>query len=275
MKPAKEIKPKTINTNFGNEEEMKLFMEFQSSKIIDSKSGTLISCNQKIRNKLLLDNKRLVGLFISLISKRNRSIAQKYYEDLQQEGLIGLSKAIDHFDPTRGIRFSTYAGHWVMQALTSYLVKQQSVVSVPNQIRLASSKIITYLKTNNKELFQLTPEDESFLKTEFTIPDRIFEDAKKEISIGFGYSGIYNLMDKRIVSIDETFDQIENNSTVKNKKLELKDDTINEYSEKTKEITTQDISNALYNSLLTLEPLPRLVLMLRFMGIRTMKEYVK
>ena len=242
MKPAKEIKPRAINNSFGTEEEQKLFIEFQSSKVIDKSTGLILKCNQAIRNKLIMDNKRLVGLFISLIAKRNRAITQKHYEDLQQEGLIGLSKAIDHFDPSRGVRFSTYAGHWVMQALTSYITKQQSVVVVPNQIRLAASKILTFLKINHIELYELTPENEVYLKTEFKIPDRIFEEAKKEISIGHGYNGIYNLMDKRIISIDEPLQTNESDSKIK--KIELKDETVTEFSEKSKAITTNDVSEA-------------------------------
>ena len=51
------------------------------------------------------------------------SIAKRYrcrglsFEDLVQEGIIGLMAAIMRFDPDKGYRFSTYATHWIRQAI--------------------------------------------------------------------------------------------------------------------------------------------------------------
>ena len=66
----------------------------------------------KARTRLVEKNLRLVV-----------SVAKKYrgygvpFEDLTQEGNIGLMKAVDKFDPDRGWRFSTYATWWVRQAI--------------------------------------------------------------------------------------------------------------------------------------------------------------
>lgn len=272
MKTSKEIKQKPLNKAYGNEDEVKLFNDYQASKVYDT-SGALIKSNVKIRNQLLLANKKLVGLFIGLIAKRNRNIIQKHYDDLQQEGLIGLTKAIDHFDPTRGIRFSTYAGHWVLQALTAYITKQQNVIAVPNQIRLAANKIQIFLKENNKTYpSELTPEESLLIQTTHNIPERIFNEAIKEIKIGFGQNNVYNLMEKRIISFDQPIGNINEpgNLTFQDS---LKDETTSEYNDLNKEITTKDVSSALYKALMSLEPLPRLVLILRFMGINSLKEF--
>lgn len=272
MKTSKEIKQKPLNKAYGNEDEVKLFNDYQASKVYDT-SGALIKSNVKIRNQLLLANKKLVGLFIGLIAKRNRNIIQKHYDDLQQEGLIGLTKAIDHFDPTRGIRFSTYAGHWVLQALTAYITKQQNVIAVPNQIRLAANKIQIFLKENNKVYpSELTPEESLLIQTTHNIPERIFNEAIKEIKIGFGQNNVYNLMEKRIISFDQPIGNINEpgNLTFQDS---LKDETTSEYNDLNKEITTKDVSSALYKALMSLEPLPRLVLILRFMGINSLKEF--
>lgn len=65
------------------------------------------------------------------------SIAKKYigrgieFLDLIQEGNIGLIKAIDGFDPSRGFKFSTYATPWIKQAITRVIANQSRTIKVP------------------------------------------------------------------------------------------------------------------------------------------------
>lgn len=53
------------------------------------------------------------------------------YDDLVQEGRIGLMRAVDKFEPERGNKFSTMATWWIRQAITRALDDQQSAVHIP------------------------------------------------------------------------------------------------------------------------------------------------
>ena len=65
-------------------------------------------------------------------------VAKKYwgmpYEDLVQEGCIGLLVAIERFDPERGYRFSTYANFWIRQSISRALQKNFGQIYLPSHV---------------------------------------------------------------------------------------------------------------------------------------------
>jgi len=88
--------------------------------------GRLIVAGREARDRLTISNLRLV---VS-IAKRymNRGLS---FLDLIQEGNMGLMKAVEKFDYTRGYKFSTYATWWIRQAITRAIADQSRTIRVP------------------------------------------------------------------------------------------------------------------------------------------------
>jgi len=105
-------------------------------------SRLAIDGDQPARKKLINSNLRLVI-----------NIAKKYIKvgipflDLIQEGNMGLMRAVEKFDPSKGYRFSTYATWWIRQAI------QRSIENTSNTIRLPVHHIelINQIKKINRE----------------------------------------------------------------------------------------------------------------------------
>jgi RNA polymerase primary sigma factor len=105
--------------------------------VLKDEMESIQRCTDESNQTLIRANLRLVV-----------SIAKRYlgrgisFLDLIQEGNLGLLRAVNKFDPTRGFKFSTYATWWIRQSISRYIAEQARTIRIPVHLFESISKLL-------------------------------------------------------------------------------------------------------------------------------------
>ena len=176
LRPDEEIELARKIADLLQLEELAAQFEVDSGHLPDNKewAGLVEMPLIKFRRRLMLGRRakeKMVQSNLRLVV----SIAKKYmnrglsFQDLIQEGSLGLIRAAEKFDHEKGYKFSTYATWWIRQAITRAIADQSRTIRLPVHLYETISRIKKTTKTLSQEFGRKPTEEEIAESMEMTI----------------------------------------------------------------------------------------------------------
>ena len=187
--------------------------------------------DKKARDRIIECNLKLVAnIAKKYLNRANNFNGFFSYLDIIQEGNLGLFKAIEKFDETKGYKFSTYATWWIRQAIEREMSEKERTIRIPAHRKEEISKVRKYVEKYSKQ-FGYDPSykecaselemDEEHVKKLMELNDPIIS-----LNATIGEEDENSLMD--FISSEENIFETVINETVTKEMMDLIKDVLNE-----------------------------------------------
>jgi RNA polymerase sigma factor (sigma-70 family) len=113
-----------------------------------TREQAIIRRGRRAYDRFFLSNIRMV---VHMANRYQRFTGTLGLDDLIQEGLIGLERAIVKYDATRGYKFSTYAFNWIRQSINRSLSSKSRTIRLPDNAILVIKKAFDYMTTYERQ----------------------------------------------------------------------------------------------------------------------------
>ncbi len=226
------------------DDEIKLGRRYQAARSLDGNEQAenseqrqqIIETGAVARTRLILSNIRLVVHF----AKQHVEMTSIPLDDLIQEGILGLFRAVEKWEPDRGFRFSTYASWWISQCISRAIADRGRMIRVPLHV---IDRIVT-LRKKRRKLLAATGRDPS----------------EEELARELGWSLVDVFFILRIQQDAQSLDDSKNDDT----RLRLHERIPSRNDSPTANAEKRELSSVIGQVLDTLDKRSRKILIMRF-----------
>lgn len=124
------------------------WLELRDKEHPTKKEQAIIRRGKRAYDRFFLSNIRMV---VHVAARYKRFIGSMGLEDMIQEGMLGLERAIVKFDATRGYKFSTYAFNWVRQGINRSISNKSRMIRLPDNAILVIKKAYDYMNEQQRQ----------------------------------------------------------------------------------------------------------------------------